>query len=59
MIIVGLNPLMMIFPVWPEYRSAFLPSQTESHLEARLWADAFALSEEELGIPPGRSAAPS
>ena len=36
----------------------YLP-KLESHLEARLWADAFALAEEELGLPPGRSAAPS
>jgi malate synthase len=30
----------------------YLP-KLESHLEARLWADAFALSEEELGLPHG------
>ena len=36
----------------------YLP-KLESHLEARLWADAFALAEEELGFRPGRSAAPS
>jgi malate synthase len=30
----------------------YLP-KLESHLEARLWADAFALAEEELGIPRG------
>jgi malate synthase len=30
----------------------YLP-KLESHLEARLWAQAFALAEEELGLPPG------
>jgi malate synthase len=30
----------------------YLP-KLESHLEARLWADAFALAEEELGLPHG------
>jgi len=30
----------------------YLP-KLESHLEARLWADAFTLAEEELGIPHG------
>jgi len=30
----------------------YLP-KLESHLEARLWADAFALAEEELGLPRG------
>ena len=30
----------------------YLP-KLESHLEARLWAEAFALAEEELGLPPG------
>jgi malate synthase len=30
----------------------YLP-KLESHLEARLWADAFALAEEELGVPLG------
>jgi malate synthase len=30
----------------------YLP-KLESHLEARLWADAFALAEEELGLPYG------
>jgi len=30
----------------------YLP-KLESHLEARLWADAFALAEEELGLPSG------
>ena len=30
----------------------YLP-KLESHLEARLWADAFALAEEELGLPGG------
>jgi len=30
----------------------YLP-KLESHLEARLWADAFALAEEELDLPPG------
>jgi malate synthase len=30
----------------------YLP-KLESHLEARLWAQAFALAEETLGIPPG------
>ena len=30
----------------------YLP-KLESHLEARLWADAFALTEEELGLPSG------
>jgi malate synthase len=30
----------------------YLP-KLESHLEARLWARAFALSEQELGLPPG------
>jgi malate synthase len=30
----------------------YLP-KLESHLEARLWADAFALAEEELGLPQG------
>jgi malate synthase len=30
----------------------YLP-KLESHLEARLWADAFALAEDELGIPRG------
>jgi malate synthase len=30
----------------------YLP-KLESHLEARLWADTFALAEEELGLPPG------
>jgi len=30
----------------------YLP-KLESHLEARLWADAFALAEEELGLPAG------
>jgi len=30
----------------------YLP-KLESHLEARLWADAFALAEEELGLPLG------
>jgi malate synthase len=30
----------------------YLP-KLESHLEARLWADAFALAEEEVGLPPG------
>jgi malate synthase len=33
-------------------RYFYLP-KLESHLEARLWADAFALAEEELGIPHG------
>ena len=35
----------------------YLP-KLESHLEARLWAEAFALAEEELGWPTARSAAP-
>jgi malate synthase len=30
----------------------YLP-KLESHLEARLWADAFAIAEEELGLPHG------
>ena len=30
----------------------YLP-KLESHLEARLWAQAFALAEDELGLPPG------
>jgi malate synthase len=30
----------------------YLP-KLESHLEARLWADAFALAEDELGLPSG------
>jgi malate synthase len=30
----------------------YLP-KLESHLEARLWADAFALAEQELDLPPG------
>jgi malate synthase len=30
----------------------YLP-KLESHLEARLWAQAFKLAEEELGVPPG------
>jgi malate synthase len=30
----------------------YLP-KVESHLEARLWAEAFALAEEELGLPDG------
>jgi malate synthase len=30
----------------------YLP-KLESHLEARLWAQAFAIAEEQLGIPPG------
>jgi malate synthase len=30
----------------------YLP-KLESHLEARLWADAFAIAEEELGLRPG------
>ncbi len=30
----------------------YLP-KLESHLEARLWAQAFALAEEALGVPPG------
>ncbi|HZC75455.1 MAG TPA: malate synthase A [Gaiellaceae bacterium] len=30
----------------------YLP-KLESHLEARLWADAFALAEEQLGLPEG------
>ncbi|HZO35118.1 MAG TPA: malate synthase A, partial [Gaiellaceae bacterium] len=30
----------------------YLP-KLESHLEARLWANAFAFAEEELGLPPG------
>jgi malate synthase len=30
----------------------YLP-KLESHLEARLWADAFALAEQELSLPPG------
>jgi len=30
----------------------YLP-KLESHLEARLWAQAFALAEETLGVPPG------
>src|SRR5439155_3356517 len=30
----------------------YLP-KLESHLEARLWADAFALAESDLGLPPG------
>jgi malate synthase len=33
-------------------RYFYLP-KLESHLESRLWADAFALAEEELGIPHG------
>jgi malate synthase len=30
----------------------YLP-KLESHLEARLWAQAFAIAEEQLGLPPG------
>ena len=36
----------------------YLP-KLESHLEARLWAQAFALAEDELGLRAGSIRAPS